>query len=324
MKEKRLLTIPQVAEKLGVTTETVKNYIRKGVLRTRSVGGWTMIDRKSYVKLVDDLNDLAEMEKNLKQLKEELIAERKSRAELLSAAKETNDILGIVRRSDISCHLIHMIVRSMGNDILTEREACMMCRFLECADARQIAKEYDLTPERTREIINKGIRKFWKLTSYADIVAENNALKEERNNLHAALAHLTDANKELKIQCGHWDEDTAAILLEYPFTEEDKEKCEFLFREIKDFDFSTRTLNGLLRGNIENVGDMVRLTGRELLKLRNFGKKGLREIEDFVEEHGLCLGMDVDGLKSRYALYLAREKQKEEECVQDNEEKEAV
>lgn len=320
MKEKRLLTIPQAAEELGVTTETVKNYIRKGVIRARSVGGWTMIDRKSYDTLFDDLSDLAEMGENLKLLKQELVEENKTHSDLLRDAKESNSLIGIVRRSNINVHLVNRIIRSMGDGILTVREAEILTRFLECADVRTVAKEYDLTPCRIREIINKSINKFWKLTSYSDIVAENAALKEERNNLHVALAHLTDANRELKVQCGHWDEDTAAILLECPITEEDVGKCEFLFRELREFDLTTRTLHGLMGGNIETVGDMVSLTGRELLKLRNFGKKSLREVEDFVEDHGLSLGMDVDELKSRYSLYLAKRQNEN----QDNDLKEVV
>lgn len=65
---------------------------------------------------------------------------------------------------------------------------------------------------------------------------------------------------------------------------------------IKELDLSVRALNCLEGENIQTIGDLCRRTPDDLMKLRNFGRTTLKEIEKKLEERGLKLGMDVDGI----------------------------
>lgn len=69
---------------------------------------------------------------------------------------------------------------------------------------------------------------------------------------------------------------------------------ELIDRRIEDLaELSVRSRNSLQKENIRTVGDLIQKTEAEMLKIENFGKKSLQEIEDFLQEHGLGFGMTV-------------------------------
>lgn len=67
---------------------------------------------------------------------------------------------------------------------------------------------------------------------------------------------------------------------------------------LSDLDLSVRAYNCLKAAEIRTLGELVSYQIEDLLKFRNFGKKSLTELEDFVKEKGLNFGMDV----SKYNL----------------------
>jgi DNA-directed RNA polymerase subunit alpha len=62
---------------------------------------------------------------------------------------------------------------------------------------------------------------------------------------------------------------------------------------LADLDLSVRAYNCLKAAEIKSLGDLVSYDIEDLLKFRNFGKKSLSELEEFVKEKGLTFGMDV-------------------------------
>lgn len=67
---------------------------------------------------------------------------------------------------------------------------------------------------------------------------------------------------------------------------------------LSDLDLSVRAYNCLKAAEIRSLGELVSFHIEELLKFRNFGKKSLTELEEFVREKGLNFGMDI----SKYNL----------------------
>jgi DNA-directed RNA polymerase subunit alpha len=67
---------------------------------------------------------------------------------------------------------------------------------------------------------------------------------------------------------------------------------------LSDLDLSVRAYNCLKAAEIRTLGELVSFNIEDLLKFRNFGKKSLTELEEFVREKGLTFGMDV----SKYNL----------------------
>ncbi len=62
-------------------------------------------------------------------------------------------------------------------------------------------------------------------------------------------------------------------------------------RSIRECGLSVRAMNCLKIVGIDTVGDLVQWNRSDLLKLRNFGIKTLKEIECFLVDHGLRFGM---------------------------------
>ena len=56
---------------------------------------------------------------------------------------------------------------------------------------------------------------------------------------------------------------------------------------IDDLDFSVRAYNCLKRANILTLKDLVDKTENEMMKIRNLGKKSLKEVMDKVKDMGL-------------------------------------
>ena len=68
-----------------------------------------------------------------------------------------------------------------------------------------------------------------------------------------------------------------------------------LTRPIDDLDLTVRSTNCLKQENIFFIGDLVQRSENELMKTPNLGKKSLNEIDEVLQQHGLSLGMQLDG-----------------------------
>jgi len=74
------------------------------------------------------------------------------------------------------------------------------------------------------------------------------------------------------------------------------ERLQDLFeRPIEDLaELSVRSRNSLQKESISSLGDLVQRTEESMLQIENFGKKSLKEISDFLEEHSLRFGMQLE------------------------------
>jgi DNA-directed RNA polymerase subunit alpha len=75
----------------------------------------------------------------------------------------------------------------------------------------------------------------------------------------------------------------------------DEELAQKLSMPIQELELSVRASNCLESVKTETVGQMVKMTEADLLKIRSFGKTSLREIKRKLADIGLSLGMtDID------------------------------
>jgi len=68
---------------------------------------------------------------------------------------------------------------------------------------------------------------------------------------------------------------------------------DFLFKKIYSLDLSVRTTHCLQHMGIHNVGDLIQKTRKDLLQIRNLGRKSLAEIEKTLEMKNLHLDMSI-------------------------------
>ena len=64
-------------------------------------------------------------------------------------------------------------------------------------------------------------------------------------------------------------------------------KLKKLETSIDDLDFSVRAYNCLKRANINTLGDLTQKSELEMMKIRNLGKKSLKEVIDKIKDMGL-------------------------------------
>ena len=68
---------------------------------------------------------------------------------------------------------------------------------------------------------------------------------------------------------------------------EESKKEKVLEMSIEELELSVRSYNCLKRANISTVEDLTNKTESEMMKVRNLGKKSLKEVKDKLEEKGL-------------------------------------
>jgi DNA-directed RNA polymerase subunit alpha len=77
---------------------------------------------------------------------------------------------------------------------------------------------------------------------------------------------------------------------------------EHLYRPVDDLELSVRSANCLQNADIRYVGELVQRTEQAMLKTKNFGRKSLNELKEFLHEMGLSFGMRLDNFPSREEL----------------------
>ncbi|MCF8054397.1 MAG: DNA-directed RNA polymerase subunit alpha [Deltaproteobacteria bacterium] len=114
-----------------------------------------------------------------------------------------------------------------------------------------------------------------------------------------ALAFAAKIIKEQMDIFINFDEDLA--FEEGPGGDEDDEAFEvpenleeLLLRKIEDFEFKPRPMNCFKKSGIDYVGQLVQIPESQMLRMKNFGKKSLDEVNEVLHSIGLRFGMKVN------------------------------
>jgi DNA-directed RNA polymerase subunit alpha len=133
----------------------------------------------------------------------------------------------------------------------------------------EVSAKLGLTRDRAVQIFEKALEKLEAMPDELerkDMIIEE--LKEEINDL-----------KEMKEEKQRLEN----------LTPEEKE---LLLTPISSDELSVRCQNGLKAAEINNLYDLLRRSHADMLKLRNFGKKSLAELEAWLTSKGLAMKQD--------------------------------
>ena len=95
--------------------------------------------------------------------------------------------------------------------------------------------------------------------------------------------------EQLKAIIGFKEEDPIETETKKRRKMEGDEATEFLKTRIESLDLSSRTTNALSNANIRTVGGLARKKEQDILKTEGLGAKGIQEIKEALEKHGLSL-----------------------------------
>lgn len=276
------LTRNKAAEMLGVSRQTINNYVKEGLL-----GGYKDEKGNFYVN-GDDVERyakkykfIAASEKMLDDKLASLKAEREKASNELAAfrRKMTGRVHNYPSLESDFAGMIDTLYKAAFVPKLCERERQLLTSFIKGEKLKELSEEYGLTFERIRQIIAKACRKFH---SQAEEICHNMRSNEE---LELKVSRL---EQSLELLQGQYDayreahEDSASVSLQPP---------EILQTKIGDCNFSIRVTNALKGyADILTLGELLtEFTSLQQLgqKTRNLGRKSLAEIDDFMDAFGL-------------------------------------
>lgn len=144
--------------------------------------------------------------------------------------------------------------------------------FVQGIDLAEVAKEVQLSGERTRQIAEKCLRIIEdKMKLQCDILAFTKSEAEKANILAFELKRLKDLD-DLDIE--------RTIQRTIQRTKE-------INIDIDSLDISVRAYNILKSANIKTIGDLASFSKDELRRFRNCGNRSIEEFEEILSSYGL-------------------------------------
>lgn len=285
----RTMTRNKAAEALGVTPQTISNYVKEGIL-----GGFIGIKNTLYVN-ADDVDKYLKKYRFIA-VKEDMI-DRKLR-ELKDRENEINnrladtrkELLGVRYETPSAIILAKALFRAAMIPRLSTREMDIIDMYIDGESLQEIADVFSLTSARINQILAKALRKFTEQTGeITSNLRENSDLEAEMRSLRLSIAALKKEYNDYRISHGDTEDES---LFSPP---------EILLKPIEECGFSRRVISVLNWDKVYDVNGLVTkfFCLEDMLKLRNIGRGSLYEIKLFIEKHGL-LFIRPEESKSQY------------------------
>lgn len=285
--EQKYIKASDVAKKFGVTRQTIRNWIDKGFLASVKLDNCLYVTMESVKAIEDKFSEIIVVDSAVEAyLQKYQVAcdEYKASIELLHSASVANSEIRLSKqRLSELVNVLFGIVR-VGITIRGER---MIEMLLTGSDTKDVAEEFGVSPERVKQIVDKSIRILnCEGIQYQKLKEENERLKEKVQTLENNIKILSSYREP------------GAESLEYSKVDVQRS---ILTKRLVDCNLSVRALNCLksykenINGewvykDIDTIGDLARRKKTDLLRLRNFGKKCLIELDNFLDELGLEWG----------------------------------
>ena len=287
----RMISRQSAAGLLDCTSQTVANWVERGLINGHKIDGFLMVDRDSILQYFDSLKDLADMEQKIMDMKREM----KEKTEEMKAALEELRI--VVYHSDRINWVFRenqMILIKFYGWRLTNRERSVLERITMGERPEVIAEELGCSRERVIQIGMKAARTICDMADFEQLVDDSRKLAIE-------IVKLEKVNKKLELENENLEIENKKLNLQIEKLNEKlesakKDKSVLLKKRISDLPLSNRTLNALGSLDCKTLGDVVLLEKSDLMKVRNFGNKCLFELDDYITRNGLHWGMMLESI----------------------------
>lgn len=184
---------------------------------------------------------------------------------------------------------------SQSKCFLTEREKnVILLRYKEKQTLEQVAQEFELTRERIRQIETKAIQKLKsKKDIFFDSFDEYKLIEKEYLRKRDELCKKVEELDELIEKANKLVHNKNTTIKEIEdfisLSQDEKQSLMIMNTDIADLDFSVRTINCLRRARINTVNELSKKTVEELMRIRNLGRKCLKEILETLREFEIYL-----------------------------------
>lgn len=275
------ITRNKAAEILGVSRQTISNYIKEGILGSY-VGehGIMYVNSEDIEKYAQKYKMIAANEKMIDEKLKEV--EYRKRAINVELTELRNRATANGKLAANAVGMLFGVINAMSylniTPKLSYRESQMLKDIINGMTYDELSLKYDLTTTRIRQIVDKTCN---KLTDNEDAaiaeIATNKDLRIVIENLKKKLKAVQTSYDEYRRAKG--DVPISAAVLP-PL---------ILGKDVNDCNFPVRILNMFKWCDVYTVGDLLRKFhgNSDLDKIRNIGKKSICIILDFIEENNL-------------------------------------
>lgn len=273
------ITRNKAAEILGLSRQTISNYIEQGLIGSYKDHSIVYVNSEDIEKYAQKYKMLAVNEKmiddKLKELKERKNAINIELAETRNAA---------TAKGQLSANAIGMLFVAIDAisylDIaphISYRESQILKGIIKGKTFEDLADEYDLTPTRIRQIVEKTCDKLSRnKITIIEHISTNKHLVSEVERLNKKIKDMQMDFDSYRREKG--DKPTSDIAI----------PPKILSENIDKFGFPVRIMNIFRYSEVYTVGDLLRkLDVNSLKNLRNLGKKSIYIILDFMEQNHL-------------------------------------
>ena len=292
----KLLSLQQAADKLGVTRQTITNWLKTGILQDAGVNRITRIDEDAITKFSLSLKNLAATERRIMEGQKEADQLWRETKKKLTDIRRSYGIINKIGENSIHTNVIHAVLKvAWNNNLIRKCEYAVLDRIVSGETVDALAEYYSLTRASIFLIAGKGVRKIEKMHDYNSLHIQ---LGEAKEKILAAEELIRCQQKEidcLKERLGEktQDEETQPENVEETIGKV-KEKMNLLNTYLCEMNFSVRAFNCFKTAGIDTLGDLVQMKKDEILRVRNLGLGTFNEITDQLESMNLSLGMNVN------------------------------
>ena len=277
----RLVTRQEAARLLNVSTQTVSNWIEKGYIKAHMLDNHLLVDRETIEQHFDSLQDLAHLEKTVKEKTEYLRKEDFNLEFEINDLLEARDRLKDERLYGVYRWIAEYATRS-ADGMFTEQQQKIFHRMMDNGSADYIGKELGLSRSRVVDTFFNCLRKIAKVIDLAKTQEKWDEMEQENKRLKLHNASLIQQLNEYKANM--------AAQTATPSIPENEAKIKLLGSNFEEFAFSVRATNVLRGLGCVTMADVACLKKADLMNAKLCGKKTVEDIEKLLAEHGLSLG----------------------------------
>lgn len=298
MGKKTVYTRQETCELLGISEVTFTAWVRKGLLKKVTSRGAITVTAKSVDAILDQGNDVAELTTILERERKKL----QNAMQRLKYEKRYHNV------DEIEFELKQFLIEKapwlsswtkkaanilIPKTTLSNREKAILLALFGGGRLETISQDFQVTRERARQIAEKALRRL-------DCIPELFERQEKKiSELTKRIAALEVENRNLAEGILKKKKDNGVpemILLPKRLCSIDDMRHAVRYERAKPL-IPIRALNILPCLEVENVYQLIWLSPRDLLSMRNFGKKALTELSNMFEEYGLRFNSEgIDSL----------------------------
>lgn len=261
----RLISRNEAAEMMGCSATTISNWVEKGIIKGHKLDNLLLVDKESIEKLLDSAADVADMERNLRELKSKLADEIQKRNQKI---KSLYDETALSNQDRFLKELIDCIIESV-KDQLSDKEFIIVSGVLKGRPTSEIAKEIGRTDNTVWNTWRRVMPKLFDILEYPTVCKEKEDLADENKKLKEEIKQLKSAQRGRNLQAT-------------PFA-----------KDLTDFGFPTHLCNKLLEFGCKSLADLLQYDTYHLLNIPKIGASSICQIKERLNLMGLSLGMDL-------------------------------